>query len=396
MTFVGIIFAALGLLTLSWGMVERTNKKLGLLILVYLLHLAATVAYYWYVQTADADTKLYYYDPYGFYGKHFSLGTMFVIYAVQWLKGVIGGSYLDFFMLFQLFGLAGLMLLIRTLEELTIALKWTWPALFTVMIFMPGIYFWTSAIGKDAPLFLASTLTVWAMLQFSRRWIWFAVALALMLLFRPHVAVVAVGALAMALVLGRGISPAIRAAAIVFALIGVFFVGRTVQGSLQIDLSSVGSIATYVENQTTVASTAAGNEDVVALSFPLKLISLLFRPLFFDAGGVFGIIASVQNLFMLFAAFLLVRQARVWRAMFGSSLAIRYATFYLLGMILLLTLMYYNVGLGLRQREMFTPPLYLIFGALFCHWRYTNPARRGAIPASGPAANSAVPASART
>jgi hypothetical protein len=361
-----------------------------LLLLVYVLHLGTTLAYYWYVQSADADTKLYYFDPYGFYGKHFSLGTMFLIYAVQWLKELIGGSYLDYFMLFQLFGLAGIVLLIRTLEELTIALKWNWPAVFTVMIFMPGIYFWTSAIGKDAPLFLASALTVWSMMQFSRRWIWFGLALLLMLLFRPHIALVAAAALAMALVLGRGISPAIRVGAIGFALICVIFVGRTVQASLQIDLSSVGSIASYVETQTSVASTAAGNEELVSMSYPAKLASLLFRPLFFDASGLFGMVASVQNLFMLFAAFVLVREARVWRQMFVASLAIRYATIYLFGMILLLTLMYYNVGLGLRQREMFTPALFVVFGALFCHRRYTSPALQGGLPAVGAKAPASI------
>jgi hypothetical protein len=177
--------------------------------------------------------------------------------------------------------------------------------------------------------------------------------------------------------------PAIRIGAIGFALICVIFVGRTVQSSLQIDLSSVGSIASYVETQTSVASTASSNEELVSMSYPAKLASLLFRPLFLDASGLFGLVASVQNLFMLFAAFVLVRETRVWRQMFLASLAIRYATIYLFGMILLLTLMYYNVGLGLRQREMFTPALYLIFGALFCHWRYTSPALPGGLPAPG-------------
>jgi uncharacterized protein (DUF486 family) len=105
------------------------------------------------------------------------------------------------------------------------------------------------------------------------------------------------------------------------------------------------------------------------MSYPAKLFSLLYRPFFFDAGGIFGLVASFQNLFMVFATYVLVRELGTWRRMFRASLGIRFATAYLLGMILLLTVMYYNVGLGLRQREMFTPALFVIFGALYSHQR---------------------------
>jgi hypothetical protein len=389
MTALGAFWVLMGLITLSWGMIERSNRKLGLLVLIFVLHLVTTLVYYRYVQANDADTKLYYYDPYKFYGDRFSLGTVFLIYLVQWLRGLIGGSYFDYFLLFQLFGLAGIMVLVRTLEELTQILRSTWPPVFTVMVLMPGIYFWTSAIGKDAPLFLASSLAIWAGLQFARRWLWFGLALVLMVLFRPHVALVAAAALALAVVLGRGISPAVRTAAIAFAVICTGFIAQTVQSSLQIDLTSVGSIASYVENQTAVASGASGDNALAGMSYPLKLLSLLYRPLFVDAGGLFGLVASFQNLFMLFASFVMLRQFGTWRAMFRASLGIRFATVYLIGMILLLTVMYYNVGLGLRQREMFTPALFVIFGALYCHARL-----RAGIGQIVPASQSVDPAAA--
>lgn len=383
MTAIGAFWAFLGLITLSWGMGERSNRKLGLVVLIYVLHLVTTLIYFRYVQANDADTKLYYFDPYGFYHRELSLGTVFVIYMVQWLREQLGGSYLDFFLLFQLFGLAGIMILVRTLDDVTRLLQSPWPVVFTIMVLMPGLYFWTSAIGKDAPLFLASALVIWSGLQFAQRWLWFALALVIMLLFRPHVALVAAAALALAVVMGRGIGPGLRLGAAVFAIICVALVGQTVQSSLQIDLTSVGSIADYVENQTTVASGASGDAAVANMSFAAKLLSLLFRPLFFDAGGFAGFIASFQNVFMLFIAATLVRKIRVWRQMFRASLGIRFATTYLFGMILLLTLMYYNLGLGLRQREMFTPALFLIFAVLYSHGRsraVSNPSLTASPP----------------
>lgn len=376
MTAVGAFAALLGLLGLLWGMVERSNRKLGLLVGIYVLHLLTALVYYSYVQTNDADTKLYYFDMYDFYNRDFSLGTVAIIYMVQWLKEAVGGSYLDYFLLFQVFGVWGIMLLVRSIEELHIALDRPWTPLFTGLMLLPGMYFWTSAIGKDAPLFLASTLAVWCTLRFSRRWLWFGLALAIMVLIRPHVALVASVSLALALVAGKGVAPAVRIGAIVLAVGAVAFLANTVQSSLQVDLTSVGSIASYVENQTAVASTAAAaGGEAATLSLPMKLISLLYRPFFFDAGGVFGLVASVQNLFMLFATYVLARNAAVWREMFSAALPIRFATVFLFGMIVMLTLMYYNVGLGLRQREMFTPALIVLFTAIYSYRQHrTDPA----------------------
>ena len=97
----------------------------------------------------------------------------------------------------------------------------------------------------------------------------------------------------------------------------------------------------------------------------IKLVSLLYRPFFVDAGGVFGLVASIQNIFMLYATYILLAEWRTWRAMFRQSLPVRFATCFFAAMVLMLVVMYYNVGLGLRQREMFTPALYLLFAAVY-------------------------------
>lgn len=366
MSMVGVAGLLLGMLALFWGMVERTNRKLGLFFAIIVVHAVTAVLYYYYVQDSDADTKLYYYDPYEFFDQPFSLGTMFLIHLVQWLKSQIGGTYLDYFLLFQAIGVWGIALLVRTLEELTIVLEEPWPPLLTIMVMMPGMFFWTSAIGKDAPLFFACTLALWAIMALARRWPWLAVAVVVMLLFRPHVALVAMISVALALVAGRGVATSTRVLLVLMSIIAVIALAGTVQASLRIDLSSVSSIASYVEDQTSVAGTASGDEGRLAsLSFPAKLISLLYRPFFVDSVSIFGLVASIQNIFMIYASFVLIRHFAVWRAMFAASLPVRFATVFLFAMVLMLTVMYYNVGLGLRQREMFTPALYLIFAAVY-------------------------------
>jgi hypothetical protein len=343
-----------------------TNRKIGFFILMASIHVITAVIFYQYVQTNDADTKLYYFDEYGLYYLKFSLGTSFLIYFVQWLREAIGGTYLDYFLLFQALGFWGIALLVRTLEELIEVLDQTWQPIFTVMMFLPGMYFWTSAIGKDSPLFFACTLALWSTMAISRRWFWFGLAIAIMAMFRLHVAIVAVAALALAVSTGKGISVWLRIVLLLAMIPGIYALADTIQATLQLDISSVGSVANYIETQTNSLVAAAGeNGALAALSPQAKVVSLLYRPFFIDSGGLFGLVASFQNVFMLYATYVLIRENRTWRAMFRLSLPIRFATVFLFAMITMLTIMYYNVGLGLRQREMFTPALLLIFAALY-------------------------------
>lgn len=365
MTFLGVVSMAMGLLAMGWFTTKESNRKTVLFGAIVVAHLATTFIYYYYVQSNDADTKLYYFDPYRFFERTFSLGTVFVIYLVQYLKQLFGGTYLDYFLLFQVFGVWGIALLMRTMEEASEALGIELPPAFTLLMFIPGMYFWTSAIGKDAPLFFACALMLWATMNLAKRWMIIGLAIGVMMLFRPHIALVALGTLTIAILTGQGVSNWVRLPLVALAgLTGIFLFG-TVQDSLKVDISSIGAIAGYLELQTATAAATVENVALAEQSFSLKVISLLYRPFFVDAGNAFGLVASMQNLFMVYATYILFRHRNIWRAMFRSSLPIRFATLFLGAMILLLSFMYYNVGLGLRQREMMTPALFLIFTAVY-------------------------------
>jgi hypothetical protein len=363
-TAIGFIGILLSFLAFAWVSHELTNRRLAMFTIMITLHISASIIYYFYVQTNDADTKLYYFDPYEFARNEFAFGTVFVIDATQWLRGKIGGSYLDYFLLFQVFGIWGLAIMLRSLEELGMALKMPVPTEIMALMFLPGMYFWTAAIGKDAPLFLCCTLVVWSSLNVASRWAWFLLAVAIIVLFRPHVALVSIGSLALALVTGKGVSNFTRISLIAVAGVTAFLLARTLQASLNVDISSASSIASFVETQTSQAT--LNTDDSLARSmFPVRLFSLLYRPLFIDTNGTFGLVASVQNIIMIYITFKLLRNFKLWRDIFRESLPIRFSTIYFLALLLMLSVAYYNVGLGLRQREMATPALVLVFATIY-------------------------------
>lgn len=364
MTFVGITGILLSFLAFFWFSPRKDNSRLALFLVIAVLHVVAAYVYYSFVQTNDADTKLYFFDVYGFYEDDFALGTMAVVHITQWLKNAIGGTYFDFFLLYQMLGVWGIALVMRTLMEVAEELDMTPPPLVIALMFIPGMYFWTSAIGKDAPLFVACALAVWSSFRIRRRWFWFIVALGIMVLIRVHIAVITTGALTIAVMTGRGVPIVGRLILMVAAGGAAVYLYGTLQSELSVDLSSVGSIANYVDSQT-AAATGGTDNTLRNTSFFFKLFSILYRPLFFDTNGLFGLVASFQNLVMIAITIVLIRNFRIWRELFRSSMPLRFATFHMLGIYLLLAYIYYNVGLGLRQREMATPALLITFGAVY-------------------------------
>lgn len=385
MTFVGVMGILLSFIAFAWFTRRKDNSRLALFLIIVILHIASAYIYYLFVQNNDADTKLYYYDLYGFYANGFGFSTMFIVYVTQSALEIFGGSYLDYFFLYQALGVWGLALVFRTMEEAATALGTDLPPVMIALMFLPGMYFWTAAIGKDAPLFLACALAVWSCFNISRRWVWFALAVVIMMFIRVHVGLVTVVALALAMVAGRGVPNIARIGLGLAALAAGVFLFGTLQSQLQIDLSSIGSIANYVDQQTTAATRGVDNT-LANASFPVKLLSLLYRPFFFDSGGVFGIVASFQNVIMVAITLLLLRNFRLWAELFRGSFAIRFATIHFVTLYLMLAFMYYNVGLGLRQREMATPALLAVFAAIFMVGalrRRSAPVALSAVPNAG-------------
>jgi hypothetical protein len=226
-----------------------------------------------------------------------------------------------------------------------------------LLLFLPSLQFWTAAIGKDAPLFLSVCLSLWAMINVRKRWIAMGSALALMVLVRPHIALVAVTAAAIAMLFDKSFSRWTRAGLFAVAIAAAAFAVMTIESALRLDLTDADSISAFLEARDSVAQSAAGGNTSVQGSFLFRLVSLLFRPFFFDVEDMFGYIASVENAILLLIFGALVVRLGTLIALFRHSPFVRYAVTLTLGITIVLTLSYYNVGLGLRQRTMFLPGL---------------------------------------
>ncbi|HEY0325210.1 MAG TPA: hypothetical protein VGC46_04445 [Allosphingosinicella sp.] len=328
------------------------------------VQILTAIFFYQWALTNTTDAATYYFDPYDFYQRGFQLNTGFIIWIVQSLKGSVGGSYLDYFLLFQASGTWGLVFLLKIYEDIFKQAGQTIPWPLYLTLFLPGFHFWTAYIGKDGLLFLASAMTVWAAINLRERWVAFGIAVVIMILVRPHIALLAVAAGAVAIAFDRRTPPLVKIALSLISFAGLIAVAGTIRNAFQIDVTSAESVTDFLSTYSQTTQGVTGTTTVAYNSYLVRVFSLLFRPLFFDAGGMLGLIASFENLFLVYLVYRIVSHFRWVVALYKGLFVIRFSVLFALALTLLLAMMYYNVGLGLRQKLMMMPAYFAVFAAV--------------------------------
>jgi hypothetical protein len=360
-TFVGIVALLVSCIAAAFAFPNRHRDRYLLGFVLLALHLGATVFYYQYVQTHDADAPLYYYDPAGMANGVSAYGTVFLVSLVQTLRHALGGSYFEYFLLFQTFGFVGIIILSRSMSFLQFRTQLPPTRAYVLFLFLPSVQFWTSAIGKDAPLFFACSLAAWATLKFSSRWIWFLLAVAVMMFLRPHIAFIAAAALSLSLFLDNRYESVPRLLFFLAAIASIPFLWKTVGTTLNFDASDPNSMADFIVAQHNIGNVLGGS--AVHGGFFVRLFSLMFRPFFIDSRTAIGIIASLENTIFLISMLYCMINYRALYQFFSVPVYSKYCVFFTFILTISLATVYYNVGLGLRERVMAYPTLFPIFAA---------------------------------
>jgi len=393
-TVVGVLGLLLGVLAIGIGRSQATSSRLVVCAALFAAHLAASLYYYQYSMTASADAWSYYFDPMSLSSSPFSLGMIFVFKLVHFMKATTEATYLDCFFVFQSIGFAGNMILLRVFDEIGANIGVPENRGYFVLLFLPSVNFWTGAIGKDAPLFFAVSLCVWAMLSLRRRIVYFCLALFVMILFRAHIALMAATALALSAFIGSTASLGRKAGMLVIAIAGLWFTIGPVENTLNVDVTSVDAVSTFLDSKNSGFATVAGTTSLGHASFPVRVFSLIFRPFFFDAGNILGVVASIENVGVALALLYLIAHARDLMMLIRRVLFIRFCLLFAIVILFSLTLVYYNVGLGLRQRVMAFPMIFPVLVAMWSLRRRQAAAEAGRVQQGlvpGPLRNRPLP-----
>ena len=337
-----------------------SNKRA---LIIYLWHTVFCVAYFFYSAAYGGDSTFYYeeslestYD--------FSLGTSFVVGLTRIFSAGLNFSIFSIFLIFNIFGVIGLIAFDGSLKKI-ISLKEKPVRIFsTIIIFLPSLSFWSSAIGKDGIAFMAAGLALWAALNIRFQYMALSFSVILMFLVRPHIAAILVMSIFISVLTRKKMRISQR---FVFGGLAVLCAAVIVPLALTYagvtgDNSQGGDVSSYVDERQSYNQEGGGAIDITSLNPPMQLIAYIFRPLPFEAHSIAAFASSIDNsiLFLLFLIGIFSifkhRKRLVHRLPDGYELILSFAS--ISWVVLALTTA--NSGIAVRQKWMFLPMLILL------------------------------------
>jgi len=364
MTLVGLIGLLLAISSVYVVSFKGSRQRLVVFVSLLVMHTLASGAFYLYAQVSGSDAQFYYYDPGRFYGHTSGLGTALILNAVQITKERFGGTFFDYFMIFNAIGFWGLVFITKTFNEIFEELEVPEGPWVYLPVFLPGLHFWTGFIGKDAPLFLAVSLAIWACMRLNKRLVAMGISLIIMLAARPHIAVLALVAIGLSVVLDPKRKLWVKALFVVGALSGTGYIVTGMESTYGINVSSAEGVSEFMAGRSSVTEESGADISIVQANFPVKVLSLWLRPFFYDAENLMSYVASLENAALLIIFAFILRHLRLTRKLFKKVLYIRFSVLFFIALTALVAAVNFNVGLGLRQKMMAMPCLLALLATL--------------------------------
>lgn len=194
----------------------------------------------------------------------------------------------------------------------------------------------------------------------------------LSLAIRPHITLFLMVGFGLAYVLGGKVSAGQR---ILFSAI-MIGIGLTILPSVmefaKIEEASVESFDKFATNKAAALSRGHTGSaiDISSYPFPLKVLTFWFRPFFFDARNLNGLIASLENLVIVIVFVMAMRSSPI-RAFKAAPFVIKGLVIFLIIGTLAFSQSLGNVGIMIRMRNMFLPGLIIFMLWVFSYQQQT-------------------------
>lgn len=352
MSIVGVVFVCLGLaLSVFFSM----NRRTWLPVALFVCHAAFAAFYCYYTLGYGGDAYSYYTTVYVEFGP----GTDFVRWLTANARDALDATYLDLFMLFHIAGFVALVWfhdLCRDICHQSAALRRG----STALVFMPGLHFWTGAIGKDALAFLGIVTFIRATRREAPLSIGLGIGFLLCAMVRPHMAMLLAVSWGIALIVGARVSVMARAITLLMlATVGMTGVPWVAQ-YVGLDGVSADAMAEYVEKRQGLNLDGGSSVEIGDYPFPLQFLTLMFRPLFFDAEGLLGLVVSAENAIYVFLALWSAPNLRLALKAAPAPAFMRMNLIFWFSAVSVLGATLANLGLAIRQKTMVLPSFLIL------------------------------------
>lgn len=332
-------------------------------VFLYLWHTVFCLVYLWYVTNNGGDA-LKYYQIAALGEFELKLGSHSVYMINSVFAYGLSFSLLGVFLVNNIFGFLGLLAFQGSLGFATKNKSKRIKQLGMLIVLLPSISFWSSALGKDSLSFMATGFALWAALKLDKRAVLMAFAIFMMFLVRPHMAGMLVIALAFSMVLSAKVNilprVVIGTAALVIAAVLVPF---ALQYAGVSDPNSAESVMEYMEGRQGANMGGGSSIDIASMSLPMKLFTYVFRPSLIEASNVFTLAAAIDNLILLYL-FIAGGYALIKKKTEKFSENRKFMWIYVALAWFVLAMTTANLGIAVRQKWMFAPMLIFLLISL--------------------------------
>ena len=339
----------------------RKQGKVKLLILLLVYHTVLSIAYYYWQPWPPYDTGFYYLQAlsgasiYDF----LRVGGAYVCLVLYPLVKYVHLSFFFGFMLFNVIGFIGLLFLYISMKSLLNdhekAIR-----LLNIVVFFPGISFWTGPISKESIVFLGITMIMYTLIRFNRRIIYFLLGSALVTLIRPQIYVVIILALLLSLVFLARTSFLQKVILILLLLALMVPTYHLLLQRVEMNSITFEGAQQFIENR---GENWGGGSGINMQNYNqvFKVFTYLYRPLFFDVHNVSMVIASCENLFYLLITLQMCSFKFISFVKNEKNLFISFNLLFLLIGAIMLANSEANLGTAVRHKIMLMPSLLALF-----------------------------------
>lgn len=357
------------------------NKRKLYLLLAY--HFLFILVYYTYATFNRSDSISYFERPQNpafVWGDFFGTSTTFIDFISWPFINIFHFNYEMMMIFFGWLGYIGFVyayLFFR--ENIPVKIKVFKDLDFlTLILFLPNMHFWTASLGKGAPIFLGLMMFAYAIKEPKERWVTLLLSSLLIYFIRPHVFLfVAVGTV-LGYFSGREkISFWKKALVIGIMLGGLILAQDQILGMAGLNDSDdlVQDFEEFSEDRAGELSQSGSGVDMTSYPLPIKLFTFWFRPLFFDAPGILGLIVSVENLIYLLLFFKIFKKGFI-KFLRKSPVSVKMSAVVFLTSSFALVFVMSNLGIMMRQKSMVMYFLFFVIYYFLAQEKYIRIMRR--------------------
>ena len=380
-TITGLIFTiALSFMAIQWFKTRYAFLDASMLIRLYFFHFLLTLAYYGYAAFNFSDS-LGYYTRVAARGldkgwlDYYGTSTIFIEFVGYPFIRFLGFNYEGMMLLFAFFGFLGFCFFyVFVRENIRFNHDFYGINLAVLVFFLPNLHFWSASYGKGSIIFLGIAMYFYGISKLNSRFL--AVILGSLIIYhvRPHIfLVVLMASLAGFVFSAKRVSMAQRVLFLGFASVVLTFIFNDVMSLVGLE-DEMLTESTNLDHRASKLTKATSGIDIQNYNFVEKMFAFIYRPLFFDAPGLLGLIVSFENLFYLIITFKLFNMKGLQFLVKGDFMAkTAIISFFLVSFAL--AQVSGNLGLAMRQKSQ-VMPLFMFYILYFLDQQKVTEYRR--------------------